>query len=111
MNKLPAARALATLIAASGATFALAQQPAPPSFAPSNTSAQGARSMAANCAMCHGPDAEKRKRADFVVESDKGLDHARAQVAAIVDGQPTWTLERPFRSADRREVARRLSVV
>ncbi|ABS62873.1 dephospho-CoA kinase [Parvibaculum lavamentivorans DS-1] len=31
------------------------------------------------------PDAEKRKRADFIVESDKGLDHARAQVAAIVD--------------------------
>ncbi|PKQ03830.1 MAG: dephospho-CoA kinase [Alphaproteobacteria bacterium HGW-Alphaproteobacteria-12] len=31
------------------------------------------------------PDAEKRKRADFVVESDKGLDHARAQVAAIVE--------------------------
>jgi dephospho-CoA kinase len=31
------------------------------------------------------PDAEKRKRADFIVESDKGLDHARAQVAAIVE--------------------------
>ncbi|MBC7102053.1 MAG: dephospho-CoA kinase [Parvibaculum sp.] len=31
------------------------------------------------------PDAEKRRRADFVVESDKGLDHARAQVAAIVE--------------------------
>jgi len=32
---------------------------------------------------------EKRKRADFVVESDKGLDHARAQVAAIVDALKT----------------------
>jgi len=31
------------------------------------------------------PDAEKRKRADFIVESDKGLDHAREQVSAIVD--------------------------
>ncbi|HAC58254.1 MAG TPA: dephospho-CoA kinase [Rhodobiaceae bacterium] len=31
------------------------------------------------------PDAEKRKRADFIVESDKGLDHARAQVEAIVE--------------------------
>ncbi|MEX0839469.1 MAG: dephospho-CoA kinase [Parvibaculum sp.] len=31
------------------------------------------------------PDAEKRARADFVVESDKGLDHARAQVAAIIE--------------------------
>ncbi|MAU61214.1 MAG: dephospho-CoA kinase [Parvibaculum sp.] len=31
------------------------------------------------------PDEEKRKRADFVVESDKGLDHAREQVARIVE--------------------------
>lgn len=31
------------------------------------------------------PDEEKRKRADFVVESDKGLDHARAEVARIVE--------------------------
>ena len=31
------------------------------------------------------PDAEKRRRADFIVESDKGLDHARAQVEAIVE--------------------------
>lgn len=31
------------------------------------------------------PDAEKRKRADFIVESDKGLDHAFGQVKAIVE--------------------------
>ncbi|MFN4353899.1 dephospho-CoA kinase [Parvibaculum sp.] len=31
------------------------------------------------------PDAEKRKRADFIVESDKGLDHARIQVETIVE--------------------------
>ena len=49
------ARTLAGLLAASGAALALAQQPAPaPSFAPSNVSAQGARAMAATCAMCHG---------------------------------------------------------
>jgi dephospho-CoA kinase len=30
-------------------------------------------------------DEEKRKRADFIVESDKGLDHARAQVTAIIE--------------------------
>ena len=30
------------------------------------------------------PDEEKRKRADFIVESDKGLDHASAQVKEIV---------------------------
>ncbi|MDP2125166.1 MAG: dephospho-CoA kinase [Parvibaculum sp.] len=31
------------------------------------------------------PNAEKRRRADFIVDSDKGLEHARAQVAAIVE--------------------------
>jgi dephospho-CoA kinase len=30
------------------------------------------------------PDAEKRAQADFVVETDKGLDHAFAQVRKIV---------------------------
>jgi dephospho-CoA kinase len=30
------------------------------------------------------PDEEKRKRADFIVESDKGLDHASTQVKEIV---------------------------
>lgn len=30
------------------------------------------------------PDAEKRARADFVIDTGNGLDHARAQVAAIV---------------------------
>jgi len=32
------------------------------------------------------PDAEKRKRADYVVETDKGLDDTRAQLKRIVDG-------------------------
>jgi len=31
------------------------------------------------------PDAEKRKRADFIVQTDKGLDFARAQVQDIVN--------------------------
>lgn len=46
-----AAAALAVLTAA-------AQQPAPapPAFAPSDLSAAGVRSMAANCAACHGTD-------------------------------------------------------
>jgi cytochrome c553 len=46
-----------TLVAAAGtvaACLAAAQQPAPPSFAPSNLTPTGVRSMAANCAACHG---------------------------------------------------------
>lgn len=30
------------------------------------------------------PDAEKRRRADYIVETGEGLDHAKAQVAAIL---------------------------
>jgi dephospho-CoA kinase len=30
------------------------------------------------------PDAEKRARADFIVDSDRGFDHARRQVKAII---------------------------
>ncbi len=35
---------------------ALAQQPAPPSFAPPTLTEKGVRSMAAACATCHGTD-------------------------------------------------------
>jgi len=31
------------------------------------------------------PDAEKRRRADFIVDSSQGFDHARAEVRAIVE--------------------------
>ena len=47
------------------------------------------------------PDEEKRKRADFVVESDKGLDHARGQVARIVEalkGREGKVLKERFRT-------------
>ena len=35
------------------------------------------------------PDAEKRRRADFVVDTSQGLDSARAQVRAILDAVAT----------------------
>jgi cytochrome subunit of sulfide dehydrogenase len=45
----------AAVVATLAAGLAVAQQPAaPPVFAPSNLSAAGVRSMAANCASCHG---------------------------------------------------------
>lgn len=38
------------------------------------------------------PDADKRARADFIIESHRGLDHARDQVRAVVDTvlKPGW---------------------
>ena len=35
------------------------------------------------------PDAEKRRRADFIVDTSQGLDSARAQVRAILDAVAT----------------------
>lgn len=39
------------------------------------------------------PDAQKRARADFVIETHRGLDHARDQVRAVVDEvlKPGWS--------------------
>jgi dephospho-CoA kinase len=31
------------------------------------------------------PDAEKRRRADFIIETDFGLDHARRQVKTVIE--------------------------
>ncbi len=51
MNAIARHLAVAAALAAG---FAVAQQPAPPAFAPSNLTAAGVRSLAANCAACHG---------------------------------------------------------
>jgi dephospho-CoA kinase len=40
------------------------------------------------------PDAEKRRRADFIVDSSQGLDAARAQVRAILDSVATMPKRR-----------------
>lgn len=46
------------------------------------------------------PDAEKRERADYVIDTNQGLDHARAQVADVIEAlkQHTgtvWTQRKP----------------
>ena len=53
---LHAARVLAGLATAAGATLAAAQAPAPPAFASPNLSPKGVRALAANCAACHGTE-------------------------------------------------------
>ncbi len=37
------------------------------------------------------PDADKRAGADYIIETDKGLDHARDQVAKIVSDLRKWS--------------------
>ena len=46
------------------------------------------------------PDAEKRARADFVVDTSHGIDHAREQVRDILAtlSDPGWTSRRPGKS-------------
>jgi cytochrome c553 len=48
------ARQFAVAAASLAAGIAVAQQPPPPAFAPSNLSPAGVRALAANCAACHG---------------------------------------------------------
>ena len=47
------------------------------------------------------PDAEKRERADFVVDTSKGVEDARRQVQAIVATlrDPAWSSSRPGRTS------------
>jgi dephospho-CoA kinase len=40
------------------------------------------------------PDAEKRRRADFVVDTSQGFEAARAQVRAILDAVATMPKRR-----------------
>ncbi len=59
------ARYLAAAAATLAAGFAVAQQPAPPAFAPSNLTPAGVRSLAANCAACHGFQGHPAKGSDL----------------------------------------------
>ncbi len=45
------------------------------------------------------PDAEKRRRAHFIIETDHGFDHARRQVAAILKAVASMQAGRPKSNA------------
>lgn len=93
MNKTLAARILVALAAASGASLALAQQAAPaPSFAPSNTSAKGVASMAANCAMCHGTQGRTAGNSPVASLAGKARDEITQAMAQFKSGQKPATI-------------------
>jgi cytochrome c553 len=88
-----AARALTGLFAASFATIAIAQQPAPaPSFAPPNTTAKGAQAMAANCAMCHGTNGRSAGGSPVASLAGKPRDEIVQSMAQFKSGQKPATI-------------------
>ena len=93
MKKRLTARAMAGLLAASGASLALAQQPAPPpSFASSNTTAKGVQSMAANCAMCHGTQGRAKANSPLASLAGKPRDEIVQAMAQFKSGQKPATV-------------------
>jgi cytochrome c553 len=93
MNNALTARAFAALIAASSASFALAQAPAPaPAFAPSNTTAAGARALAANCAMCHGTQGRTAANSPVASLAGKPKDEIAQAMAQFKSGQKPATV-------------------
>ena len=72
----------------------LAQQPAapPPAFAPPNLSPAGVRSMAANCAPCHGTGGKSLKGAPFAPLAGYPKDQFIATLKDFRDGKRTATI-------------------
>jgi cytochrome subunit of sulfide dehydrogenase len=91
MNMRVAAACLAALCS-SAVPGAFAQQAAPPSFAPPNLTSAGVRSMAANCAACHGTGG--RAAADSALQglAGRSKDELVAAMAAFRAGKRPATV-------------------
>jgi sulfide dehydrogenase cytochrome subunit len=86
------ARCLATGAAVLAAGLAAAQQPAPPSFAPSNLTPAGIRSMAANCAACHGTNGRPAPDATLAGLAGKPRDELLTAMTQFKQGKKPATL-------------------
>ena len=73
------------------AAMAGAQAPAP-AFAPSNLSEKGVRSMAANCAACHGTEGRAAPGATVPGLAGRARDDIQAAMAQFKDGKRPATL-------------------
>ncbi len=88
----------ARFIAAAAATlatgFAVAQQPAPPAptFAPSNLTPAGVRSLAANCAACHGYQGHPAKGSDLASLAGKPKNELLMALTQFRDGKKPATV-------------------
>ena len=88
--------ALARFLAAAAATLAaglaVAQQPAPPVFAPSNLSPAGVRSRAANCAACHGTNGQPAKGSTLAGLAGKPRNELLTSMTQFKEGKKPATL-------------------
>ncbi|MBL0144054.1 MAG: c-type cytochrome [Betaproteobacteria bacterium] len=84
------AMAAATLAAG----IAVAQQPAPPppAFAPSNLSAPGVRSLAANCAACHGTNGKPAPGSTLAGLAGKPRDELLMAMTQFKEGKKPATV-------------------
>jgi sulfide dehydrogenase cytochrome subunit len=79
---------------AAAATIASAQQPAPPApaFAAPNLSEKGVRSMAANCAMCHGTEGRTVAGSSVAPLAGRPSQEVVAQMKAFKEGTRQATI-------------------
>jgi len=88
--------ALARFVASAAATLAaglaVAQQPAPPAFAPSNLSPAGVRSLAANCAACHGTNGKPAPGSTLAGLAGKPRNELLTSLTQFKEGKKPATL-------------------
>jgi sulfide dehydrogenase cytochrome subunit len=89
-----ATRIIAAGLAAVAATIASAQQPAPPApaFAAPNLSEKGVRSLAANCAMCHGTIGRTVEGSSVAPLAGRPADVVVGQMKAFKEGTRQATI-------------------
>ena len=86
------ARYVAVAAATLAAGIAAAQQPAPPAFAPSNLSPAGVRSLAANCAACHGTQGKPAAGSTLAGLAGKPKDELLTAMAQFKQGKKPATV-------------------
>jgi cytochrome c553 len=86
------ARFLATAAATLAAGLAVAQQPAPPVFAPSNLTPAGVRSLAANCAACHGTNGQPARGSTLAGLAGKPRNELLMAMTQFKEGKKPATL-------------------
>jgi cytochrome subunit of sulfide dehydrogenase len=86
------ARYLAAAAAFAAGIAAAQQPPVPPAFAPSNLSSSGVRSLAANCAACHGTNGRPAPGSTLAGLAGKPREELLTAMTQFKDGKKPATL-------------------